>query len=109
MTVNAPQLHTKTVTLSPDTVYRVKGEPTRWLFIMQFDPTGSSGGFDVAFVPRGHEVQEENYVDGVGKEITRVDYRTGCSNDIYIRDTNNSGDEIVYFVSDVPIEIEVVT
>lgn len=105
---DARQITSLAVTLDPLKTYKIDGDPTRTFISMTVEDT--SKGFDVALVRRGVEVQEENYVDAVGKSTATIPKKTytidgGVGSDIYIRDTDNVSSEVVAFLSDVPLVI----
>ena len=104
-----PTLRTKSFHIDPNTHWLVKGSDMRRIFYME--AATPLGGFDIAFVPQGVTPEEDEWVDGWGKEgtgnkiTTALTVNNGIASDIHIRDTNNIGTETLVFISDVQVEL----
>lgn len=86
-------------------VRKIEGDAFRQILAIRFEK--NSGGFDVALVGRGVAVQEHNYMNSLGNAAAGArnywEITNGHSGDIYIRDTNNAGTEVVEIISDVEV------
>ena len=95
-------LRSSEITIPPNTIWKVPGVKHRRYLWMN---VGGEQKFDVAFVPIGRS-PDNHWLDGVGSAGGPL--VIPHSGDIYIRDTNNVGDETFRFVSDVLCTFEAI-
>lgn len=95
------QLFSYGITLSPASTYRIKGDPNRTLISIE---VAGEQTFDMAMTPRNIG-PTNHWVDGWAGNTLRTYPHSG---DVYLRDTDNQGDEVVRVLSDTPVEVDVV-
>jgi hypothetical protein len=105
MLIRQPTLRTFSFAIAPNTHWKVKGDPYRRVFSME--ATTPLGGFDIAFTHIGTLPEDDEWVDGWGKEgtgnniTTKMTIETGIASDIHVRDSNNTGVETLVMISDI--------
>lgn len=93
------QLYSREISLAPGTTARVLGDPMRSLIMVQ---VAGEQTFDMALVPRGVDPVDAWIDQWEAQEAQTFPH----SGDVYLKDTDNAGDEIVRFISDTPIVVE---
>lgn len=92
-------LQSKSITIAPMSTFRIHGDPKRTRISLNVPGEQS---FDIAICPLGTTDPTPYWMDGMigGSEHHIILHHFG---EVFVRDTDNTGDETFNIISDTPI------